>query len=411
MTQGSVVNRLGDSNTRGRHASARVSIGTTDVTGERPQRLTQFNYKRTIANGANRAQITLFDESEVNIESLLISGETDVFINYGYSGGPSTPTIRTRIMDYTPTFMVGGVELSLETMSVMADAGAARTRAHTGRISDIVEAIAIQNAWKFDIDRTAQVPANDDQETSARGNKVWQQTAQTDMRFIKEVLLPNAIRSSDDVGDYNLYFNDHTATLHFHPPRLSRKPTRNYVWRGNPQEESSVINFSPSLQGKILVPFGAQGTQITAQDSVTGENIDATADQNNTPGKSLLGDFIQDLSSKSSVSGSEGNAFTSFLAAAGTRLQADAMVKQSWHGMFNRIYKGELTVFGDPFVMAGDLITLTVLLKTGRPHYTSGDYLVLEATDTLNGGEFTTTLGLIKNAARRGPSTTDGRRA
>lgn len=69
-----------------------------------------------------------------------------------------------------------------------------------------------------------------------------------------------------------------------------------------------------------------------------------------------------------------------------------------WNYNYRMVNDATLEIMGDPNVRVKEWIYVSVYTKYGFLHHTSGIYFVEEATDTVDGGSFVTTLTLKKNA-------------
>ena len=375
-----------------------VTLGDVNVTFDRvgdrnrPLSLLSFSYSRTMLNAGNKVSLVLFDRAETFIERAIADHYLDLQFRYGWvrpDGGQFLTRMMTcAVLDYTPTFQVGGTEIALEAVTTFVARGVQKTQEHRGRISDVVERIAQGNGWGTEVDRTRVVSDNGGDVGTGRSESVFQQANQTDFNFILD-LKGQAVRESDNKGYYTAYFDDRDHVLHFHPPRVrGDEVSRVYVRRGNLQEENNVISFSPSIQGQLAGILGAYSAKAPYTDSVTGE--EGVVEVSVSDGEETeLGDVSVTNPGSSSV-----------VSASGSHANANVLASNRFETLFNQVNKAEMEVIGDPFIPVGTLVDVQVFYKNGTPAYVSGRYFVTEVEDSISGGSFTSTLSMVKNAFR-----------
>ena len=381
-----------------------VMLGDLDVSFEdvrgskRPLSLLSFTYNRTMLNAGNKVSLVLFDREETFIERAIAENYLDLRFRYGWvrPDGSShlTNMVTCAVLDYTPTFQVGGTEIALEAVTTFVARGTQRSKEHRGRISDVVRTIAEDNGWNHQIDRTTVVTNNSGDRETGRSEPVFQQTNQTDFNFILD-LKKQAVRESDNKGYYTAYFNDTEQVLHFHPPRVTGDDvSRVYVRRGNLKTQNNVISFSPSIQGQLAGILGAYSAETPYTDSVTGaEGVTRVS--------------VEDGESTGMGDASVTNAGSSTVSSpSDSEASAGVLASNRFETLFNQVNKAEMEVIGDPFIPVGSLVDVQVFYRNGQRAYVSGRYFVTEVEDTISGGTFTSQLSMVKNAfrARKLPS-------
>lgn len=375
-----------------------LRVGGKEVTvfsDGRPKSLVSFSHQKSLDNQANSLKIVLFDPKWTEIEEILVNNGnvTPVEVEYGYTEGLRSPTYSFRIMGYTPTFKIDGVELSLELLSsgIKAQPDATdrqRSEYWTGKlISEIVEEICTRNGWTPEVDKTKQVLDNHDLQTSGIVDAHWTQTKLTDLQFIKQVLRPRAIRASDGVGGYLVWIDDATNTLHFHPPRLEASVKKVYTFRQDRMSE--VIRFSPEVNASLRLTQGAGVTASPYIDVQNGTYDNAESHDKTTPNKVLLG-------GNQTVTAAPNRELYHVSDPRPVRDKEQALDISTNRFMdgFNKVYGGQLVVQGDPSIETGSNIRVIVFLPDGKTHYTSGPYQVMGVQDDVSGGSYTTTMKL-----------------
>lgn len=68
-----------------------------------------------------------------------------------------------------------------------------------------------------------------------------------------------------------------------------------------------------------------------------------------------------------------------------------------WNRYYTQVYPATLEVMGNPHIDVGQWIKIAVFTKYGFLHHTSGLYFVKSVTDSISGGQYTTSLELNKN--------------
>lgn len=396
----------------------------TRMEGGQPTHLQRFSFRKKSKDSTSTFTIQLFDPEWINIEKVIIEGKDNVQFKYYYIGpessgmGLTSPWYEAKILTYTPTFVIDGVELNIEgTSHVMSKGGdECKTRAFEKKlISEIVEEICEDNGWKTidadgspTIDKTQEVLDYDDLTSSDYVDRQFRQARVSDLQFIKYHLLPLSIRESDGVGGYKLFFDDVTGCLHFHPPRLEKPPIRSfYFMRGDPNSE--VISFAPTIGDKQMISLGGGELAIPTFDSVTGQQQFIRINQNHytepNTGAAIPNDKKtvqgrttneQDLSEKDEQSGRV------LQAHAPNSDQGVQRVKASWFKAFNAQYKAQIVTLGDPRLNVEQTIRMYVILPNGSTHYTSGHYMIETIEDAIEPGMFTSTIDCSKNAGGMG---------
>jgi len=386
-------------------------LGDFELTPIPPEYFLDFSYTRTVRNASNEFVITVYDQTALEMGFRIAQGMDDVSFSYGWFGGDGeirSPTYNAIIMDYESDFEAGGATLSITGFTVgVKSQGKPREKAYRVdedsdeglKIHEIVEEVAEMEGWEIGhIEPTAPVYKKEGTETEEEVHKVFKQSNQTSVSFLRS-LEEYAMTEENEEGGYRLWFEDHTSppTINFAPPDYLEDPYEEYEFEWN-SPEGNVRDFNPRFSGLIrAIATSNSNTEIKAVEETSNDMLKEEYDDDSNPDKQLSGFKDKDYSeykntldvssvSKDEAKGKEvANFFTSM----------------------SEAYEAELIVDGDPYLEAYNTITV-IPYVWGEPHHTAGDYKIFEIEDTIGGGDFETTCTLMKNASREGERTKPG---
>ena len=381
-----------------------VSITLPDKSEGRPQRLQDFSYVRKAMNCSNMFMIKVIDTEWIVVENLLVQGRTEVKFKYyvnGPGGGLQSPMYHGLISNFTTNFAVDHCEISIEGYSMGTEANEIKRCGSykNKKISEIVKEICDRNGWNCVIDETQSVKQYEGFTDTKIRNKVWTQNQVSDLQFIKETLLPYAVRDSDKVAGYKIFFDDKRdengkITLHFHPPRIENKVFKSYKFMRN-DPYTPVISFAPEIPGHLKFMYGAGSVSSLTFDHITQDINKNTVNQQTTPEKTALSNkTIEQVVDQKCGVGKK--SFTS----ASSASDGKKLSKQMFYSNFNALYKAEMVIHLDTRLSVMDVINIQVILPSGLPHYSSGNYLIMEITDSIPA--LTSTLQLFRNSSKEG---------
>lgn len=396
-----------------------VTTNWIEITTEesRPQRLVQFEFHRNMPGG-NQLSVTVLDTTWTLVESLVISAQQKrIRWRYGFANnGQVSPLFEGVIIDYRPDFRIDGVEIQITAISSgclqpkQGDQQKARvfkdSKGNPLSISDAVIQIAQENGWGAVVDSTAPYYGNDDTNQAMKTPITLRQTTERDLDFIGGYLCRIATREWDNAGNYMFFFEDTVAAdgsfapiLHFHPMHFNNPVTHIYTFMRD--RASEILSFKPEIAGAAMLGQGAGSVTSFWFDHQTGEIGSVKVDNSNTPDKQILGGIIVDGVPHDSTT--ENANLQSNLHPAIDEIQARALARINYQRFFEGIQGAILVILGNPYVQPDTIIRVYVLLPNGSVHYTSGDYFVLNITDAVAGGTFTTSMDLRRNASLGGP--------
>lgn len=410
--------------------------GWTEITMEqgRPQRLLQFEYHRIADAGANQVVVSVYDETWITVQDLIgTADQSRMRFRFGYTEpGRSgrdplvSPLYECSICDFTPTFRIDGVELKIEgiTTAIVSEEGQKQKPVSATYkdandvpldIHEIVKIVADRNGWDSIIERTEPVLTTGNELEQARlGKKEFVQTNQSDMDFLMQ-LVPYAQTTvvkkdgEDKVvpgeGTFALYFDDIVVgdggetrpVLHFHPWKKKDAPVKSYVFMRNKMSE--IRSFSPQLNGTLLLKLGGPGeVKASYVDHQTGQVGIVTIHNQTTPNKVLLGGEITEAPPQNVVGE------VAHVMATNKPLANEAMAvlraNNHWEKTYNACQSATLVVQGDPEIKPQTTIQVEVVLPNGTRHMSSGRWLILNVTDQIAGGDYTTHLDLVRNSMK-----------
>lgn len=366
-----------------------LKIGDIDVT-EKEENMVSLTNTITSDSSTFNAVFNLFDVTGFLVEAELVKGNKNITYSYGYDNGISSRVYSATVVKFTPNFTGGSVQLQIEALPTGAfdsDTETPKMTEYKGyRIDQIVKIIAQEEGWTVSkIVVTEPVPSDavlpDDYKVYTRNNKTAQE-------FIEEDLIPDAI-SDEGEGNYilRLIDTDFGTSVYFAPQGYKdvEDDDINYTFQlGVPNE--NIIEFSPEIDDTIMNAVSGTTLSSDFQDSFSNEytNLKLTTDAN------YEGDEI--------VRYVGGNSYTAE--------EMGNISKNLWAKMMSVGYNATLTLQGTVGLQPNQFIEILVLTKDGYIHHTTGVYLITEIEDSIEGGNWTTTLTLLRNALSSSTATT-----
>lgn len=407
--------------------------------------LVSFDYTKYGIGGINTYTITLFDKNWTSIERILAANSTNIRFQYYYVDAHRNKRRASKIYSgnvvrWSPSFTRAGVLLTIEGYGALKGGNSfKKTRSWGGgeqRISDIVKlicegkhsngdpedesvrtaegkkrpGITTREGWDYEIEPTRTL-----QETRGTGlvtlpqEMEFIQSNEPDLEFIEKLSYYAITESEPARAGYRVYLDDsgERKKLYFKPDELKDSllspPVRTYTFLyGVPNEE--VISFTPNVNADLYAG-GAGGAIGVYNETMSKDNMAVETGTENADSVLNKGQVVQ----TSNVAQRSGlKAVT----------QADHHVEQSAgeaaNSSFNQWYYGllqgvtaELVLQGDPSLEVLQIIRILVLhppsgsvtttdrVEAGREiHMTSGDYIIVKITDSIEPGQFQTKLEL-----------------
>lgn len=377
----------------------KMKIGDFNLTPEIPKYLQSFTYTRKTNSGANDFEVNVFDETAVEVEKAISKGYKDISFSYGWWRGKRSPEYLGRIVDYNMQFDGMGVSLNIDGMSevVKSHVGDERKKTYKKdngdamRIHEIIEDIAEYEGWEIGkIEKTK--PVEDKEEEG--GEKIFRQKAdQASTKFIKDELIDYAESEKTDESDYRLWFEDSVdgTVVNFTPVSYKEEPSEEYVYNLNTRD-TNIISFSPSYNGEIMMTSGANSKIVSNFSDVLSNDLmgverseDDDSNKVYAEGKTFRkeGVFTTDFSSMSEE-------------------QVKKIMNYTNKHAVNQAYKADLEIFGNPELRTFNTISIIVITRQGKIHHTSGIYMIEKIEDSIDNGDFTSKLSLIRDSSKEG---------
>lgn len=370
------------------HAYMNLYIGDKIFSTEPPKPCILQGFEMTrIQEQSSTAYFTLFDDDWYKLEKYLADNYNNIYLEYGYSGGVKSRKYKLRLKNYSISFVFTGVILSVEATTEgaidnlksitleTAESNANSSYNPTEAIRNICEAAG------FTIDESKFVDTED-----VIRDEPYNLIQENPITYIQQVIIPEAQKDNEillfNVDDKNV------ATFTRMVYGEEREATHTYIYQKG--YDSVVRDLSFDIKGV----FGATtrfslSTKLisSAFDPLTKDEFHASFDTANTvteaPGtlqhtKASQSDPLIDIAGAAPQQ---------------TKNRLYYYVKRDGINM----YEANMTIIGDPNIELFESVRIIVVTDDGFLHHTSGRYMIKGITDTLSGGQLTTTLKLIRN--------------
>lgn len=214
-----------------------------------------------------------------------------------------------------------------------------------------------------------------------------------------------AEENDKDSANSVMFYDSTSNTVHVHPPLLDGEPVRKYTYAR--QQFGSVISFRPVVLGEGVALFGGINPALGGTDSKTKKPFEAgtAAEEGGTLAtqvpanpsdqagpEDLLGEILQsDIRQPRTTSEKNENL---------AKIEAESYEQSA--RMF--VNNAQLTVVGDPRIRPGRNVVVEVLTYKIKPdgsttvyeHYTSGVWHIMQTRHVIQGGQYLTTMELIR---------------
>lgn len=332
----------------------------------------------------SKATITVYDETSILVENALLSMSPTAKkfkFQYGYVGGEASEICECMLISYGSQFTAKGITLTLEGQVVSSLEALKKqikpiTKSYEGKISDVVKQLANENGWIIDtVIETTPLKDND-------GNEIYLCDNVSPIDFINKTLLKLA-RSNDSNYKGNYLFNiqpkngkDHIVFQPSDYKSSVQKEKNTNFFVGKPNDV--VITFEPDYAQFAYALLGGKGTTTVGNNKQSGEAVSYDSLANGVLGNSS-NDTIK----------LDGNSYSP--------ADIDAIAKNMYAKMQHACYPATLETIGILNLCPFDYINISVLLPNNVLHHSSGKYLIMHITQTINGGTFTSTFELMRN--------------
>lgn len=167
---------------------------------------------------------------------------------------------------------------------------------------------------------------------------------------------------------------------------------------GNGIQGTSVINFSPQISGKLVMALGGSGLIGGTVDADTNEMISTVADGTTYPAMYTMGNVSLDSSTVFRRVGSSSL----------TDTQIQAYMANLWWKTNALSYTATMECQGDPALTPGKMLSIIVTNKYGVPHHSSGIYWIQSVNDSIDGGNFTSSVTMMRRGNMIGAKDING---
>ena len=316
--------------------------------------------------------------------------------------------------------------------TVSIDGGKTSIRV-AGNPAGIVAFICNQLGWTYDIEPTITIPRDFNQKgidiaalnrmsEEARNNQVTIIKKQIDELLSKNVgvkefncdnkspflffreLATFAMSEANLTSGYIISSKDYTDAKGKTAPRITFKPMKYNTKESNIKNlfhdlrygapQSEVLSFKPRYTGIIQALMGGLNTTIQAVNSNSGTTQLTTMNKNAST-QSNASDPKQSTMSLNS---------SAIMADAVSLNPIEAQIRANYISTksSDEMYQATLEIRGDTAFEPLEMIRITVFTRDGKPHHTSGIYMILTVTDSYDGAFFKSTLELIRNTTSWG---------
>lgn len=359
----------------------------------KPNIFQMFEYDKLDGAGET-ASFTLFDDNWEEIEEVLYKNRDRIYIQYGYYGtGLKSKKIKHTLQTYSLSFNSTGSIISVSTVTEGPITNlkpielSVDTFNPTEAVKKICEEIGlIVRPENFD-------PSMDI--SHDKDDPIFKLQNDYPITYIQQKIIPMAAQEGEELFTFNV---DDEGVAYFKRESYDSSLTdsmRTYIWQKG--YDSNVIDLTFDINGV----FGGQGdfditTNMTSSafDPDTKELTTATFNKSDVV-TYATGDSTHTKSDQS----------TGIVDAAGySPATQRSRLYYRMKSLRNDAYKATMKIVGDPTLnMYSDhnstYVRIINITDAGNLHHTSGVYRVNKITDSIQGGEYTTTLELIRNAS------------
>lgn len=382
---------------------ALVEMAINKVAFHFPDRvyLQNFSFKEGI-DLTNEAKFTLFDPDWDYLESLIFKESIpSVRFRFGWQGQMSQ-WVEKGISSYTPTFSPNGVTLEVVCGALSKNEGNTVVEIFEKegtKISDVVLGIARSNKWKTPIVE----PTRDFLNCPTVSPMI------SPIAYIKTYLLPKAKNMMGDTS-YK-FFQDRDSVWHFHTskyePGRKSYPAKKSVYKHYTvarDQRGEMLSFSPTnLPGPIfaLGGFWIEGKSIDIEEKEE-LSLPVSATENS-------GDQIK-LGDRNPRFLDQGKRGRVMFKPTRSKDEFETITKSRYSYYKDMMYAATGSLIGDPNLLPGCVIRVSILKKSMQEHYLSGLYQVHTVIHDISGGSFKSDIECLKDEISIGDVISDSKK-
>lgn len=376
------------------------SIGGQNIAEIPNEHFQGFSYTRETNDVANSFDITVFDETAMEMEGILTKGYDNISFKYGWEGEGDTfksPLYGGMALDYKMSFESGSAILEINGITNIVKSYVSKRKKvyHKGgrplkpmKVHEIINDIADYEDWNVgEIEEAKDVIDEENKE------RIFRQKEESSLKFIKKSLIPIVKSKKTGKGGYVLWFEDESSKpkVNFAPVDYSKEPTKEYVYKLN-TERSNVLSFSADYSGTLYMTQGNDTILSRYLESVSNDPTETVRDNSNDGGQIIAEEKKGDTSDSKVMLNKSSSS------------EKEMIDKQDAyrHKYQAEAYGASLEILGDPSIKVFDTIIVIVVTKGGYIHHSSGLYMIREVRDSLDAGDFRTTLELTRDTSRKG---------
>lgn len=372
----------------GSYAPLDVRVSLFTQAGEVQLRQTDFFQElelELVTTGSWTGTVTLFDQTADDLITIIVGSGLERRIDFSFGRGPRFPeeTIEFTgwILKSIPNFEPHGLTLTLEVVSRSVPDDLLNRRPcyfeENLRVSEMVNRIANDRGWSSVIEATgAQIP------------EPFSSTGESDLKFIREQLLPQAVNEQGE-GGYLFYF-DEAGTLHFHTPDFEDPVTHAFVYARD--SDGDVVSFTPEDSSVFSVLRGGGNTRFEGPSSIDGSQTKVTSAA--STGVDSTGTTVDPSSEAVQDLGEGVHTFIDIPVRDFEELQRRAQVVFDTYSRHQ--FTGELQVHGTNRVRLADFVNVQYFNRVGELIFLSGDFRVFKITHSISTSEWSTSFQVVR---------------
>ena len=371
------------------HAFVNIYVGSDllllSTEPPKPNILQMFEYNR-MQDAGESASFTVFDRDWEEIEEILSKNFDRIYIEYGYYGtGLKSKLVKHRLLNYSISFESNGATLSVSSVTegVYDNLSPRSLELDTFNPTEAVKKICLAMGYTV-------LDENFDESQDIHADNPFNLIEDFPITYIQSTIIPQSAQENEELFTFNV---DADGVAYFKRESYDSSLTdnmRTYIWQKG--YDSPVIDLSFDLKGV----FGGSGDFeiATGYKSTIFDTKKKTQEY-----------YEADKSSVVTVATGD-STFTK-------STQSNPVVDSSGYSpeqMRNRLYyylksmrydayEATMTIIGDPTIGLNEYIRIINVTDKGSLHHTSGVYRINDIIDSIQGGEMTTTLKLVRNAS------------
>lgn len=374
------------------HAYLKIYIGEKELIYEhgKPSIIQSFEINR-LEEAGSKAQFVLFDTNWEDIEYALAENWNNILMQYGYSDGALSPMYKMLLSDYSLDFKNTGVILSIQAISegIYQNLKSVEFDTGTKNPTEAIRSICSMMGWDIDLSDFADTKDVDREENFKIDNR-------NPVTYITETILPEA--RAEGIYDETVVF-----TLDATEVPTAHLKVKKYISESNIEDASiptyvymkgydSVVR-DLSFHTKGVFGGTSMFSTVTGLSSGIFNILDKVERVLNKTQDTVLasatGDYSHTLSNQS---------IGKYVSSGETEDQLNAILNYHIKNGANQAYEATMVILGDPNIEILQEVRIINITDSGHLHNTSGIYMVTGISDSIQNGDFKTTLTLVRNA-------------